>query len=194
MRTTFRLAVASALSILPVLVLAAPPVPPIKPGLWQVKMTSLDANGKEMPSPQDAAMAKMTPEMRARMAEMMKARGVMMPDENGATKVCLAKETFESGDWQQLAQQSGCTTNYLSQTGSSWKWHTSCTSLKSESDGEIAFTNSENYTTKLTTTTAMSGQPRTTTRTLQGHWAGADCGDIKPVTAAGLGRPAAPGR
>ena len=188
MRTTFRLAVASVLSILPVLLLAAPPVPPVKPGLWQVKMTSLDANGKELPSPQAAAMARMTPEAKARLAEAMKARGVMMPDDSGATKVCLSKETFESGDWQQMAEQSGCTTNYLSQTGALWKWHTSCTSMKSESDGEIAFTNSENYRTKVTTTATVVGQQRTTTRVLQGNWLGADCGTIKPVTARGLGR------
>ena len=188
MRTTFRLAIASALSILPVLLVAAPPVPPVKPGLWQVKMTSLDANGKELPSPQAAAMARMTPEAKARLAEAMKARGVMMPDDSGATKVCLSKETFESGDWQQIAEQSGCTTNYSSTTGSTWKWHTSCSGLKSESDGEIVVTNSENYRTKLTTTATVVGQQRTTTRVLQGNWLGADCGTIKPVTARSLGR------
>ena len=189
MRTiAIRLVVASALSILPAFLIAAPPTPPIKPGLWQAKMTSLDANGKELPSPQAAAMAKMTPEARARLAEAMKARGVMTPDDSGATKVCLSKETFESGDWQQMAEQSGCTTNYSSQTGSTWKWHTSCAAMKSESDGEIVFTNSENYRTKLTTIATVMGQQRTTTRVLQGSWLGADCGAIKPVTARGLGR------
>ena len=189
MRTTaIRLAVASALSILPVLLVAAPPTPPVKAGLWQAKMTSLDANGKEMPSPQDAAMARMTPEAKARLAEAMKARGVMMPDESGAIKVCLAKETFESGAWQQAASQSGCTTNYLTTSGSTWKWHTSCTALKSESDGETVFSSAESYRTRVTTTATVAGQPRTTTRVVQSTWVGADCGTIKPVTAAGLGR------
>ena len=186
--TTIRLAVASALSILPALLMAAPPTPPIKPGLWQAKMTLLDANGKEMPSPQDAAMARMTPEARARLAEAMKARGVMMPDESGATKVCLAKETFDSGAWQQAASQSGCTTNYSTMSGSTWKWHTTCTALKSESEGETVFSSPESYRTKIIATATAGGQTRTTTRVVQSTWLGADCGTIKPVTASSLGR------
>ena len=187
MRTiTIRLAVASALLVLPVLLVAAPPTPPVKPGLWQVKMTSLDANGKEMPAPEQAALAKMTPEVRAQMAEMMKARGMVMPDESGAMKVCLTKETFDSGGWQQAAAQSGCTTNYLTQTASLWKWHSSCTSIKSESDGEVVFNSAENYRTKVTTTATVRNQTRTTTRVVQSNWLGGDCGDIKPVTANSL--------
>ncbi len=187
MRTiTIRLAVASALSILPVLLLAAPPTPPVKPGLWQVKMTSLDANGKEMPAPEQAAMARMTPEVRAQMAQMMKARGMVMPDESGAMKVCLTKETFDSGGWQQAAAQSGCTTNYLTQTASLWKWHSSCTSIKSETDGEVVFNSAENYRTKVTTTATVMDKTRTTTRVVQSNWLGGDCGDIKPVTANNL--------
>ena len=187
MRTiTIRLTVASALSIFPVLLVAAPPTPPVKPGLWQVKMTSLDANGKEMPAPEQAAMARMTPEVRARMAEMMKARGMVMPDESGAMKVCLTKETFDSGGWQQATAQSGCTTNYLTTTGSLWKWHSSCTSIKSETDGEVVFNSAENYRTKVTTTSTVMNQTRTTTRVVQSNWLGGDCGDIKPVTANSL--------
>ena len=149
-------------------------------------MTSLDANGKEMPAPEQAALAKMTPEVRAQMAEMMKARGMVMPDESGAMKVCLTKETFDSGGWQQAAAQSGCTTNYLTQTASLWKWHSSCTSIKSESDGEVVFNSAENYRTKVTTTATVRNQTRTTTRVVQSNWLGGDCGDIKPVTANSL--------
>jgi hypothetical protein len=182
---------ACAMSALPLLVLAAapPPTPPVKPGLWEVTMTSFDADGKPMPQPQQAAMARMSPEARARMADMMKARGVSMPDENGAMKVCLTKDSFESGQWQQVASDAGCSTNYSSTTASSWKWHTSCTgSLKSESDGESAFNGAESYRTKVTSTVTVAGTPRTSSRVMQGKWLGANCGDIKPVTANGLGR------
>jgi hypothetical protein len=28
------------------------PVPPVKPGLWETRMSQLDADGKEVPSPE----------------------------------------------------------------------------------------------------------------------------------------------
>jgi hypothetical protein len=61
----------------------------VKPGLWETTISQLDANGHEVPSPELAALAKMPPEMRDKMAEAMRARGVQLPDENGAMKACL---------------------------------------------------------------------------------------------------------
>lgn len=188
-KSTVHLLVAFGVSCLPMLVVAAPPTPPVKPGLWEMKMSQLDANGKEMLPPANAAMARMTPEARARMAEMMKGRGVMMPDENGAMKLCMSKESFDSGAWQQAAGDTGCTTNYASTTGSTWKWHTTCPSLKTESDGEANFTGGTAYKTKVVSTSTRSGQPFVTTRIVDGKWLGADCGDLKPVTPATV-RPA----
>src|ERR1044072_90689 len=178
-----RLAVASVFPVLAlsVVVAGAVPVPPVKPGLWGVKMSVLDADGHEVVAPEQAALSRMPPEQRARMAEAMKARGLSLPDANGATKACLTKDTFESGAWQQVAADSGCTTNFSTQSASTWKWPSSCPTMKSESDGETVFTNAENYKTKLTTTATVMGKTKTSTRMLQGKWLGADCGDIKPL-------------
>ena len=162
---------------------AAAPMPPMKPGLWEARTSVLDANGKEITPPEQAALARMTPETKARMAEAMKARGLSLPDANGATKVCLTKELFESGAWQQMAADSGCTTNYSTQSSTMWKWHTSCTgSLKAESDGETAFNSAESYRTKMTMTSTVMGKTNTSTRIIQGKWLGADCGDVSPLT------------
>ena len=83
------------LSVLSCVAIAAvavpPPVPPVKPGLWETRMSGLDANGNPVPLPEQAAMSRMSPEMKAKMAETMKARGLSMPDENGATRVCYSK-------------------------------------------------------------------------------------------------------
>ena len=181
----------AASSVLPCLALAVAaasplPVPPVKPGLWEVRMSVLDADGHEVIAPEQAMLSKMPPEQRARMAEAMKARGVSMPDANGATKACLTKELFESGAWQQMASDAGCTTNFSTQSATMWKWHSSCTTIKSESDGETVFTNAESYKTKVTTTSTVMGKTKTTTRMLQGKWLGADCGDVKPLTPPGV--------
>ena len=145
-------------------------------------MTSSMPTAHELPRPEQAAMARMSPEARARMADAMKARGVSMPDANGATRTCLTKDMFESGRWQQLAAESGCTTSYSTLSASSWKFHSSCTAYKSESDGEIVFNGAESYRTKVTTTATVGGKTNTSTRIVQAKWLGADCGDIKPFT------------
>jgi len=180
-----RLAASSVLACLALVAVVgagALPVPPVKPGLWEVKMSMLDADGREVAPPEQTSLSKMSPEARARMAEAMKARGLSMPDANGATKACLTKELFDSGAWQQLAADAGCTTNFSTQSSTMWKWHSSCTTMKSESDGETVFNGTESYKTKVTTTSTMMGKARTTTRVLQGKWLGADCGDVKPMT------------
>lgn len=179
-----RLAASSVLTCLALAVAAAGqlPKPPVKAGLWEVRISVLDADGHEVAAPEQAALSRMPPEARARMAEAMKARGVSMPDASGATKACLTKALFESGAWQQMASDNGCTTNFSTQSATAWKWHSSCTSLKSESDGESVFTNAESYKTKVTTTSTVMGKTKTTTRVTQGKWLGADCGDVKPLT------------
>jgi hypothetical protein len=181
-----RLLALSVLSCLALVVAAAQlPVPPVKSGLWETKMSALDAEGHEIAAPEQAALSKMPPEARARMADAMKARGLSMPDANGANKSCLTKETFESGRWQEMASEAGCTTKYSSLSGATWKWHSSCTSLKSESDGEVVFSSQESYRVKVTTTATVMGKTNTRTRIVQAKWLGADCGDIKPYTPPG---------
>jgi hypothetical protein len=181
-----RLTVSSVLSCAAFVAVAvaagAPPVPPVKPGLWEARMTTLDADGHETIPPEQAALAKMPPEVKAKMAEAMKARGMSIPDANGATKVCFTKDMFESGRWQQMAADSGCTTNFSTQSSTLWKWHSTCTSLNSESDGEAVFSSPESYKTRMTTTATVGGKTKTTTRIVQSKWLAADCGDIKPFT------------
>jgi hypothetical protein len=182
-----RLAASSVLLCLSLVAVAAGqvPVPPVKPGLWEARISALDADGHEITPPELAALSRLSPEARARMADSMKTRGVAMPDATGATKACLTKEMFESGRWQQTATEAGCTTNYSTQSSSTWKWHSSCAALKSESDGESVFTSAENYRTKVTTTMTVMGKTNTSTRIVQGKWLGADCGDIKPFNPTG---------
>ena len=166
-------------------VAAPPPVPPVKPGLWETRMSALDASGHEVPLPEQAAMSRLTPEMKAKMAETMKARGLSMPDPNGATKTCFTRETFESGRWREMASDAGCTTKYSTVSAATWKWHSSCPALKSESDGEAVFTSPESYRVKMTTTATVMGKTNTSTRVVQAKWLGSDCGDIKPFVPPG---------
>ena len=173
---------ASALLLSTAVLAADTMTPPIKPGLWQVT-SEQSANGKQAPDPV-AMMQSLPPEVRARMEEMMKARGVDMSGAGG-TRVCLSKESLDQGQWQSVAKD--CTTKIISRSTASWKWHSSCPESGVESDGETLFTDAENYKVKLTTTMTMGGKPSTSQRNMTGKWLGADCGDLKPVTAKSIG-------
>ncbi|MGE0815703.1 MAG: DUF3617 domain-containing protein [Vicinamibacterales bacterium] len=161
---------------------AAGPVPPIKAGLWEARMTTLDADGKPMPAPGMEGLANMPPEMRARMEATLRARGASLPDASGAIKTCLTSDQLSSDRWQQQAADAGCTTTYSSQTGSTWKWHSSCTGrFAADADGETTFTGAEAYRTTVVSTSTIRGKRMTSTRIVEGKFLSADCGNIKPV-------------
>ncbi|MEO8527025.1 MAG: DUF3617 domain-containing protein [Caldimonas sp.] len=157
--------------------LAIAQTPPIKPGLWEVH-SEREVNGKKAPAPADR-MKNLPPEARARMEAMMKQRGVSM-GEDGATRVCMTKESLASGRLQ--AEAAGCKTDYSTRTGSTWKFHSSCPSLKVESDGEIVFSGTDSYTMTVSSTLSSMTPPRLSRTTLNGKWMGASCGDLKPLS------------
>ena len=153
--------------------------PPIKPGLWQVRSErEVDGQKTQMPDMSER-LTSMPPEARKQIEAMMKQRGADMGG-GGEMKICLSKDALDQGQWQR--HQGSCKTDYLSQGGSLWKWHTSCQEPASETDGEARFTGSESYAVKTATTMTVQGETRTSRMTLDSKWLGPDCGDVKPVT------------
>ena len=149
---------------------------PIKPGLWQVQ-SEREVNGQKAPDMSDH-MKNMSPEKRAQFEAMMKQHGVSA-DGSGMQKVCYTKENLDRSAWAD--QMLDCKATFSSQTGSSWKWHTSCPTMKIEADGEATFPNSQSYTVKSTSVSQHDDKTRTTTHTMTGKWLSPDCGDIKPL-------------
>jgi hypothetical protein len=161
--------------------------PPIKPGLWQVRSErEVDGQKSKMPDMSEH-LKNMPPEQRKQIEDMMKQRGVDMSGGSmNDMKICLGKDSVDPDQWQR--NQGSCKTDYLSRTGTTWKWHTSCREPAAETDGEAHFNSSDSYTVKTATTMAIQGQTRTTRMTLNSKWLGPDCGDIKPVTPPSAGQ------
>ena len=154
--------------------------PPIKPGLWQVH-SERDVDGQKAKAPDLSEHLKnMPPEARKQMEAMMKQRGVDMSGGGlNDMKICLTKDSLDPDRWQR--NQGSCKTDYVSRSGTTWKWHTSCREPAAETDGEAHFTSPDSYTVKTATTMTIRGETRTSRMTLDSKWLGADCGDIKPV-------------
>ena len=156
---------------------SAPPSPPIKPGLWQVQTDNM-TDGKKMPD-MGAQLKTMPPDMRKRMEDNMKQHGIDMSGGPGQMKMCMTRESLDSGKWQ--GQQTRCKTDFNT-GGSVWKWRSTCDQPPSVTDGEAAFTSAEAYTVKSSTTMTMQGKEHLSKMTLNAKWLGADCGDLKPFS------------
>jgi hypothetical protein len=162
--------------------------PPIKPGLWQVT-PQRSVNGAP-PVDMGDRMKSMSPEVRKKVEESMKARGMAPAGPGGQLRVCFTKEFLDRGHWQ--AQTTNCKTESRVRTGSHWAWHTSCTAPASETDGEAHFGDAENYVVKTATKMTLNGKPHASQTTVTAKWLGSDCGDVKPF--APPTAPSAPGK
>jgi hypothetical protein len=153
----------------------AQPAPPIKPGLWEMKMAR-ETDGKQAPDMSER-MKNMSPEMRARMDAMMKQRGVSMEGGTTTVKICLTKESLSKDGWREGGE--GCKTDVSGQGTSTWKWHSVCPN--SVSDGEAKFSGGDAYTMTNTMVMTRDGQQHVTKMSGAAKRLGDDCGDLKPM-------------
>jgi hypothetical protein len=175
--TVLRLAAAGAAALITgALPAQAQTAPPIKPGLWQV--TPQQAAGGQPPADFADRLKNMPPEVRKQLEASMKTRG--MDVTSGGLKICHTKESLEQGRWQ--GQQMGCKTDFKTRTATSWTWHSSCAQPPSQTDGEIVFTNAENYIVKTSTKATVGGQAVSSQNMQNAKWLGANCGDLKPFS------------
>ena len=157
----------------------------MKPGLWeithQMKMGSGEMNDKMAAMQQQ--MAKMPPEQRKMMEDMMAKQGVKMGAAGPggmSLKTCMTKEMVERN--QVPTQQGDCTSTPSPRVGNTMKIAFTCTKPPSSGEGEITFSGSDAYAMKMKVNTQMRGKPETVDMEGSGKWLGADCGDVKPVT------------
>ena len=158
----------------PVATIAHAQVAPIKPGLWQIKVER-DVDGQKAPDMSEH-LKNMPPEQRAQMEAMLKQRGV---DVSGnVMKVCQTREMLDTRKF--VNPMPDCKTTFSTQNDSAWKSHTSCGQLHLESDSEVLFANSENYSVKTVSVTRTGSRTINSNMTRTAKWLSSECGDIKP--------------
>ena len=159
-----------------------PSMPPLKTGLWETTMQQMDAKGNHLESGSERmqkTMRNMPPEARAQMQAMMKARG--MDPSNGAIRTCMTREQFTQAYFDAMMAGTSCKVSFTTRTLAHWKWHTSCASLKIESDGDTTFSSPEGYSTQAVSTSGATGKQIISSMTVTSKWLGPSCGDIKPI-------------
>jgi hypothetical protein len=145
----------------------------------------MKSSGGEMEKAQahmQAQIAKMPPEKRKMMEEMMAQHGMQMGagGPGGMTaRLCMTKEMAERND---IPMQHGdCKTTKQQRSGNTMTFAFACTNPPSSGEGTYTFVNPEAYTFKMTMNTSVHGKPETMAMDGSGKWLSADCGKLKPI-------------
>jgi len=146
----------------------------IKPGLWEVntKMKSGDGQMEQALSRMQSEMAKMPPEQRKMMEDMMAKQGVAMAGNVITAKVCMTKDMIARGQMP-VQHEGNCTTRRESASGNTVRWSMSCP--KATGSGEMTMSGDSAYHMTMNMTSTETGKPHNMNMDMNGKWIGADC-------------------
>jgi Protein of unknown function (DUF3617) len=155
--------------------------PNAKEGLWE---TTVSHSMTGMPGMSEDTLAKLPPEQRARMEEMMKQRGMSMSGNTTVVKSCVTKEKIEKG-MAFAENRDNCTHSVTKSSPLHQEIKLHCEETKNGNktimDGTIVIDIPAADTVKGTTHIAANSNGRTMNidSTFSSRYLGAACGDIK---------------
>ena len=166
------------------------PSSPIKPGLWQVQVSS--SMQMSLPPDVQAKIAAMPAAQQAQMQAMMGGGMGAAKPTSTTVKSCVASATTMNDLYNQAQQKAGMTCKFTNQqaTASSVSFDISCTTTQGTASGHVKYTmaDSEHGTGTTQMTVAMSANGRSMNATMNGTsvytYLSPDCGDVKPGTPA----------
>ena len=153
----------------------------LKPGLWEASSKMQGGMGSQMAAMQ-AEMAKMPPEQRKMMQDMLAKKGATLGAAGPGSisrKICLTQEMIARN---QLSRTDGdCTTTTSPRVGNTMKMAFACSKSPSSGEGQITYVSSEAYAIKMTISSAIKGKGEKTDMEQSGKWLGTDCGSVQPI-------------
>lgn len=159
---------------------------PIKPGLWQVQVTS--SMQMALPPEVQAKIAAMPAAQQAQMQAMMGGGMGAAKPASTTVKSCVASAMTPTDLLNQAQQKSGMTCKFTNQqvTASAISFDINCTTAQGTASGHASYTmaDSEHGTGSTHMTVAMSANGHSMNATMDGTsvytYLGTDCGDVKP--------------
>lgn len=158
----------------------------VKPGLWevtsQVQLQGGADGGSAAAANLQAELAKLPPEQRKMVEDMMAKNGVgLKPGGTGAAlRVCISKEMAERSQLP-TAQRGDCKTETSQRSASGMAIKFTCTNPPSSGEGQVSFSGDSAYSVKMAVTTTLQGKPEKANISASGQWLAADCGAVKPL-------------
>lgn len=154
----------------------------VSPGLWEQSMTMKTQSGQleQGMAQMQKELAKLPPDQRKMMEQMMAGRGVgMAPGQPTTVRVCISPEQAARDE---MPQHDGrCKQTEVQRSGSTVKFKFSCTGQPPTSgEGEYTFESSKANSGRVVVDTVAAGKPERMEMQSRGRWLAADCGALKP--------------
>jgi len=150
----------------------------VKLGLWEVTNTMQMSGMPPVSIPPDA-LARMTPDQRARVEAMMKERGLGSP-RTRTQKSCMTREKMNK---QEIFndEEKHCTRTVVASSGSKLEMRLQCTTEGATTSGtfRIEALNSENVKGAMQMATTSGDRTMNMNSNFTAKWLGPDCGDVK---------------
>ena len=154
------------------------------PGLWENSMSMKSGNAEA-----DAAMAKMKDEMarmppqqRKMMEDMMAKQGVSIGAAGQAitARVCITPEMAAREEMPQQ-HEGDCKQTSKERSGNTMRIKFACTGQHASSgEGEYTFISDKQHKGRTVVNSMVDGKPRRMEMEHSGKWLAADCGNLKP--------------
>jgi hypothetical protein len=163
----------------------------MKPGLWEQTNNASYSDGKVQANMGDIQklIANLSPDQRQQVQQTLQRNGVQMDLANGAmnSKLCLTREMIER---KQLPIQDGdCRTQMTPAGGNRLQVSFTCTRPRASGEGEMTIDSPTAYHAQVRI--HNEDQPnQVVNMDVAGRWAGADCGNVRPIGTAGQAAPA----
>ncbi|GAB3469055.1 DUF3617 domain-containing protein [Massilia terrae] len=154
----------------------------IKPGLWEVTNNLGDPSGQVQGAMAELQrqMARMPPDQRKMMEQMMAQNGVQMsPDTGGlVARICVTPDMVRNGELP-VSQDGNCSQSHSPVSGGKMNFTFNCPGTRTSGSGEVTFRSDTSYTLKAQV--LRGGNPTPVTVDSDARWLGADCGVVRPV-------------
>ena len=148
-----------------------------KLGLWETTVTVQTSGMPQMNIPPDA-LARMTPEQRAKVEEMMKGSG---SGRTTTSKSCMTREKMNRAEMFG-ADRKNCTRSVVSSSGDKTEVRMECTTdngAKMNGIVRVERIDSNSVKGSMQMTTTSSDHTMNMNSTFTSKWLGPDCGDVK---------------
>ena len=150
----------------------------VKLGLWETT-SSVQTSGMPPVNIPPDALARMTPDQRAKVEAMMKSQGSGSPRTN-TTKSCMTPEKMKRSEM--FYEQKQCTKTVVTSSGSKMEMRMHCTmegGAKADGTVRVERISSESTKGSVQMTSTSGDHTMNMNSTFTSKWLGPDCGDVK---------------
>ncbi|MBX3634330.1 MAG: DUF3617 domain-containing protein [Rubrivivax sp.] len=154
-------------------------------GLWEYRIALKSGSGRMegAMAQMQQEMAKMSPEQRKAMEQMMASQGMGMAPGGGAAntvRMCVSKE--QAARDEMPTGDDRCRQTSLTRSGSTLRFAFVCEgNPPTKGEGSYTFQGGRAFSGQTAVDTVVDGKPERIESHIQGQWLGADCGNVKPA-------------